>query len=151
MGALGTLIQIIDRLFLRNPKLKVRIGEVRASADLPNATSRLPHPTTFSNCSLELRRWRKVYRGSRQSIDIDDLRLLSPPPALGEVIGHSMPDYGREFEGWLCFTVPDMLVAELHVRERLVLTIIDSLGNSHKFKGLTSNPIHAKFLSEQCR
>jgi hypothetical protein len=77
--------------------------------------------------------------------------LLSPPATLEEVIGRSMPDYGRGFEGWPCFTVPDMLVAELHVRERLVLTIIDSLGNSHKFKGLTSNPIHAKFLSEQCR
>ena len=126
IGALGTLVQIIDRLFLRNPKLKVRIGEVRASADLPNATSRLPHPTlllrvslvntrpypaTFSNCSLELRRWRKIYRGSRQSSDIDDLRMFSPPPALGEVIGHSMLDYGREFEGWLGFTVRDVLVA----------------------------------------
>jgi hypothetical protein len=161
IGALGTIIQVIGRAFLRRPKLIVKIEEARAAATFPDSISPLihpilllrvfivnkrPQPTMIKDIGLELRRFGRVYQASRIIIEPDDLRKLSPPLTLEDVVGNAMLDHRRGLMGWLRFAVHKMPWHELRARERLVLTAVDTLGKKHRYGRFSFTQIQANFL-----
>jgi hypothetical protein len=158
-GGVNALINVIDRIFLRSPKI---VGKIHQMFDgyfdpseceillLVSAVNTRSQSTTLSHWELIVERrgqratgfpfqppaghriWPRLKAGSPTSF-IDDPTVIF--------------SQGIEKHGWIAFTVRGMTSRELYENTWLKITALDSFGRRHSLKPYQLKAHHSKPLS----
>ena len=159
LGGVSALTSVIDRIFLRKPKI---VGKIHQVFDgyfdpseceilvLVSAVNRRSQSTTLSHWELVVERhgqratgfpfqppaghriWPRTKAGSPTSF-IDDPTVIF--------------SQGIEKHGWIAFTVQGMTSRELYENTWLKIVALDSLGRRHSFKPYLLKSHQSKPLS----